>query len=402
MNSPKSSPEPNYQSQIQTWLAHIHALAEGIGPRGPTTERERQGHIYCLQTLDRLGQHSQWERFRSARSIFTPHLIASLTMLTAFVIYPLAGRTSAVIAALIAALSLASELLELSFISNPIRWIVPKGESQNVFAVQEPAGEHKQDLILIGHVDSQRTPLIFKTTGWLSAYQTFTTVTFAAFTVMVVLYTLGIFTQWSWIWPVSAVSALSAVLLAAICIQADLTPFTNGANDNTTAVGLVLTLTEHLQAEPLTHTRVWLVNTGCEEVQHYGAIDFLDRHLSEFKNPHALVFEMLGCAGPGWLVKEGIIIPFKATPKLVELAEKTNASYTELSGYPVRVTGGNTEMADALRRGIPALTLFGMTPENIAPYWHQVGDTVDKIDPAALQRNYAFTWYFLQALDETA
>ena len=279
---------------------------------------------------------------------------------------------------------------------------MPKGESQNVFAVQEPAGEHKQDLILIGHVDSQRTPLIFKTTGWLSAYQTFTTVAFAAFTVMVVLYTLGIFTQWSWIWPVSAVSALCAVLLAALCIQADLTPFTNGANDNATAVGLVLTLAEHLQAEPLTHTRVWLVNTGCEEVQHYGAIDFLDRHLSEFKNPHALVFEMLGCAGPGWLVKEGIIIPFKATPKLVELAEKTNASYPELDGYPVRITGGNTEMADALRRGIPALTLFGMTPENIAPYWHQVEDTVDKIDPEILQRNYAFTWYYMQALDETA
>ena len=59
-------------------------------------------------------------------------------------------------------------------------------------------------------------------------------------------------------------------------------------------------------------------------------------------------------------------------------------------------------MADALRRGIPAVTLFGMTPENIAPYWHQVEDTVDKIDPEILQRNYAFTWHYMQALDETA
>jgi len=399
---PTNSPETIYTSRIQTWLKHIHALAKDIGPRGPTTDGERQGHIYCQQTLDRLGHHSQWERFRAARSIFTPHLIASLAMLAAFVIYPLAGRTSALVAALIAALSLASELLELSFISNPIRWMVPKGESQNVFAVQEPSGEHKQDLILIGHVDSKRTPLIFKSTGWLSAYQTFTTVAFAAFAVMVALYTLGIFTQWSWILPVSAVSALCAVLLAALCIQADLTPFTDGANDNATAVGLVLTLAEHLQAEPLAHTRVWLVNTGCEDVQHYGAINFLDWHLNEFKNPHALVFEMLGCSGPGWLVKEGIIIPFKATLKLVELAEKTNAAHPELDGYPVSISGGNTEMADALRRGIPTLTLFGMTRENIAPYWHQVGDTVDKIDPAALERNYAFTWHFLRALDEAA
>ena len=59
-------------------------------------------------------------------------------------------------------------------------------------------------------------------------------------------------------------------------------------------------------------------------------------------------------------------------------------------------------MADALRRNIPALTLFGITREDIAPYWHQAEDTVDKIDPQALGRNYAFTCHFMQALDEAA
>jgi hypothetical protein len=33
------------------------------------------------------------------------------------------------------------------------------------------------------------------------------------------------------------------------------------------------------------------------------------------------------------------------------------------------------------------------------PYWHQVGDTVDKIDPEVLSRAYAFVWSFVQALD---
>ena len=37
---------------IQTWLDHIHALAEEIGPRGPTTEGERQGHRYCQEIFD--------------------------------------------------------------------------------------------------------------------------------------------------------------------------------------------------------------------------------------------------------------------------------------------------------------------------------------------------------------
>ena len=53
---------------------------------------------------------------------------------------------------------------------------------------------------------------------------------------------IGAPTQWPWIWPVTVLSAIRAMLLMALCIQADLTPFTACANDNAPAVGLVLTL----------------------------------------------------------------------------------------------------------------------------------------------------------------
>jgi len=33
------------------------------------------------------------------------------------------------------------------------------------------------------------------------------------------------------------------------------------------------------------------------------------------------------------------------------------------------------------------------------PYWHQVEDTVDKLDSSVMGRAYAFIWAFLQALD---
>lgn len=402
MTSSADIPETDFQDRIQIWLEHIHALAEDIGPRGPTTEGERRGHQYCQEKLEFSGLQASWETFRAARSNFTPHLVTALAMLAAFILYPLAGQTSAILAAVISAAALVSELLELSQTNNPLRLIVPKGDSQNVFAVQEPEGEHKQDLLLIGHVDSQRTPIIFKNNRWLAAYQNFTTLAFVGFFSLVILYVVGIFTQSPWIWPVSAFGALCAVILAAMMIQADLTPYTAGANDNATAAGLVLTLADHLQTDQLKHTRVWFVLTGCEESQHYGAIDFLERHLGDFKNPYAIVFEMLGCAGPSWLVKEGIVIPFKAAEEMVQVAEYVNSVHPELDGYPVKISGGNTEMTDALRRGIPAITLFGMTRENIPPYWHQVEDTVDKIDNEYLAKNYAFALYYIKLLDEMA
>ena len=168
--------------------------------------------------------------------------------------------------------------------------------------------------MLAGHLDSQRTPFIFRSPAHVKLYDSFTTLAFITFFAQALLYTLSIFFPWPWVWDATIPTALCAVLLAAICIEADLTPFTAGANDNATAAGMVLTLAEHFTKQPLQHTRVWAVCTGCEEVQHYGMIDFYKRHRADLKNPKALIFEMLGCAGPAWLTSEGIIIPFKADP----------------------------------------------------------------------------------------
>src|SRR5512136_451513 len=85
--------------------------------------------------------------------------------------------------------------------------------------------------------------------------------------------------------------------------------------------------------------------TCSEEAQHYGAIAFLDRHQHEFHKPTVIAFEMLGCAGPAWLTKEGIVVPFYADRQLVALAEQLAAQHPEWGAYATQITGGNTEMA---------------------------------------------------------
>jgi hypothetical protein len=390
---------PTKDHYLPIWLGHVKALAEDIGPRGSTTEKEKEASDYCQQVFRNLDLTPQMESFISAKSIYHPHLLASLFMLLAFLIYPLYGRTSVALAALISLITFSSQLLELSFRDNLFRRIVPKGDSQNVIAVMPPENEHTRDLVLIGHVDSHRTPLIFRSPTWVKIYQAFTTIVFVLGLTQVLLYIIGSFTLWSWIWPVTILSALGSATLAAICIQADRTPFSAGANDNASSAGLLLTLAQHFQNEPLQNTRVWLVCTGCEEVQHYGAIDFFRRHTSELKSPVAVVFEMLGCAGPSWLTKEGIIIPFQSNRKLVQMAEQIAEAHPHLGAYASQIKGGNTEMADALRVGIPAITLNGMGPKGEMPYWHQVEDTYDKMDPEVMARTYEFTREYITAID---
>jgi hypothetical protein len=387
---------------LERWLAHVRHLAETIGPRGPTTAEERRAAEYCAQTLSDLGLDAKLEGFDGAWSIFRPHVFFALAMLVAFALYPLAGVAGRASVTALAVVALTSELLELSFVTNPLRWLVRKQPSQNTVATMAPAGEHRQDLILVGHVDTQRTPIFFSTPRWVSVYQNFTTVAFVLFAAQVLLYLLGAITAWPWVWWASIPCALCAILMAAFFLHADRTPFTAGANDNATAAGLLLALAENLRAEPLQHTRVWFVHTGCEETQHYGAIDFYRRHREELLRPTSVVFELFGCDGPAWMTQEGIVVPFHADPALVALAEELSTAHPEWGAYPVKIVGGNTEMADALRNGIPAITLTGQGTQGEMPYWHQVHDTVDKLDREVMGRAYAFTWAYVRALDARA
>ena len=58
-----------------------------------------------------------------------------------------------------------------------------------------------------------------------------------------------------------------------------------------------------------------------------------------------------------------------------QLAKQGSVAHPYLEAYPSQIKGGNTEMADALQVGIPAITLDGMGPNSEGPYWHQVEDT---------------------------
>jgi len=393
-------PEPTSSNpQIATWLNHIRALAMDIGPRGPTREGERQGALYAQAQFEKMGLKPALETFSSAKSIFHPHLLASFLMLLAFILFPLGGTITAVLAALLSIFVVVCELMELSFQNNPFRMIMPKGESQNVYAVIPAVEENKRDLVLVGHLDSQRTPIIFSTRGWVRVYDRFTMVVFISFIWQIIIYNLAIFFQIPWAWYASFPTALCAILLAAMCIHAETTPFTAGANDNASAVGMVLALAEELTTHPLQHTRVFAVCTGCEEVQHYGMIDFYKRHLSVLKNPSALVFEMLGCASPAWLTKEGIIVPFKADLHLVQMAERLASEHPEWDAHPTVISGGNTEMADALRCKIPAITITGTTSEGVLPYWHQLADTFDKMDPVEMEKTWEMTRAMIDCMD---
>ncbi len=86
----------------------------------------------------------------------------------------------------------------------------------------------------------------------------------------------------------------------------------------------------------------------------------------------------------------------------MKLAEKLSAEHPEWGAYGAEIKGGNTEMADGLRQGIPSITLTGLTRKGKAPYWHTLHDTCDKMDPEFMARAYDFITTYIRSLDQIA
>jgi hypothetical protein len=403
-------------ARVQTWLSHIKALAVDIGGRLPTSEGEARASEYGRATLARLGLSPRTDEFASAGSVFRPHLAAAVMFLTAFGLYRLGPPITPWLALALSLFALYSEVMEITLRPHCLQALLPKRPSRNVYAVLEPradrAGDGEpgpraaagvvRDLVLIGHVDTQRTPIIFSSPGWMLAYRLYSTLAFISFASQTVLYAGGAALHWPWAWPCSIVSAVMAHLLIFLTVQAEATPSTAGAGDNASGAGLVLTLAEDLTREPLARTRVWFLLSGCEEALHEGAKTFFARHKGEMNQPRAVVFEMLGGAGPAWLTQEGFVLALRPDPGLRRLAEKVADENPSLGAYAGAISGGVTEMSDARLAGAQAITIMGVTRRGEAPHWHRPSDTIDKLDSSPggiLERSYEFARAYLRALD---
>ncbi len=386
---------------VEAWYAHITHLARDIGSRGSATPAEAQASEYIRAEFAQAGLRPEGEPFRSGVSAWSHFSLAMALVLAALALYPLAGRASAVLALAIVALALVSTLREVHLLWSPLRLVLPRRESRNVWAAVRPRGAATRCVAVIGHVDSHRTPLLFRSMAWQRVRQVLVPAGFAAMAALFVLFAAGAVVQAQALFLVALAAGAVAALALLLTLQADVTPYTAGANDNATGAGLLPTLAGTLQAQPLSQTEVWLVATGCEEVGCSGAIAFFRRHRRELQDATVLVVDTVGgpASGPCYLRSEGMVLQHRYDADLLALADAIAAARPELGAYSRRMTEAYTEGLPAMQAGFRALTLCGFTPRGELPHWHQPSDTVEHIDRDVLARNYAFIRELLLRLD---
>ena len=382
-------------------IDHVRYLAETIGPRGSTTSAEAAAAEYVFGELKRMGLRPVIEPFRSARSAWAPFTLLFCLVIASGLLFLLVDRLGAIVALGLSIATLASALVEMRFRPNPLRWLLPKGTSRNVWATIDAEESAAEQVVLVAHLDTHRTPVVFSTDGWVRLFAKLVPIGLGCAVLLIALFGLGVLLPWPSLRYASIAPLSIALGILTLTLQAEFTPYTAGANDNASGVGVVLDLAERLASEPLRNTSVRVLLTGCEEVGCYGADAFVRAHRSELGNAVWLAIDTVGSADadPVYLVEERFLATTRSDQGIVSLAEEICADHPEWRVRPVRTAGAYTEGVIGARYGLRVLTLGSRTRTGALSEWHRPTDTVQNVSEETFEMTEAFVRRLLDALD---
>jgi hypothetical protein len=252
-------------------------------------------------------------------------------------------------------------------------------------------------------VDTHRTALAMRSPGMWQAFQVLTNVLALANFTLAGLFIWGAVSAEPLPRTLALYLAIIPVVGLVFTLQPDFTHYVKGANDNATGAAAVLALAERLKTEPLENTAVFLVNTGCEEVGCFGLADWIERHAGD-DAPDAsyLVLDNIGGKGSevNYVLDETVLLPVKADPGLVALAETVAQANPELGARPFHYRGLYSELSIASVHGQKALGLLDFDPRTkMPPNFHTARDDMGNIDSAVLERSEQFAWAILKKID---
>lgn len=171
-----------------------------------------------------------------------------------------------------------------------------------------------------------------------------------------------------------------------------------GANDNLSAVAVLLALAERLRDRPLEGLRVMLVSTGSEESFMEGMQGFARRHFPSLdpNRTEVLCLECLG--GPTMLVLEGEgMLVIRDYP--LEMREELAAAAAEAGAEVARGlrTVAATDGLISMRAGYPTVTLASIADDTKLPLnYHWPSDTPEALHWDTIERAIEVSDRFLR------
>ena len=158
-------------------------------------------------------------------------------------------------------------------------------------------------------------------------------------------------------------------------------PTVPGANDNLTAVAVIVALAEALTAEPVRGLRVELVSVGAEEVLQGGIYGYCERHLAGRDREKTFFLNVETVGGPSLALLEGegcVVMEDYFDRPFRELIGRV----AERSGIPLRRGMRSRTSTDSVvpsRMGVPTATLVAIDRYKALSNYHRMTDTPENI-----------------------
>jgi Peptidase family M28 len=159
-------------------------------------------------------------------------------------------------------------------------------------------------------------------------------------------------------------------------------PIVPGANDNLTAVAVLVALAERLREEPITGLDVLLVSCGAEEVIQGGIYGFAKRHFPSLDRERTWFLNLETLGSPNLILLEG--------EGAVVMEDYHDRSFRDLVAQAAQGAGAavrrglrartSTDAVIPSRAGYPTATLGSMDRYKALSNYHKMSDTPQNID----------------------
>ena len=397
----ESSPSPD-------WRAAIHELAAFARPSASDAER-RAAELIAVR-LTELGCRVKIEEEQAHGGYWWPISLANvLAAGSGLLALRRDGPGRRVVAGVLSAISAAALWDDLGHGS---RWfrraLMPHRSTWNVVAeAGDPGG--RRTVALVAHHDAAHSGLVFHPGLGRIGPRLFPRAHARANQTLPILY--GV-----WLGPlISALAALTGsrrlmragvtVCAGATAVMLDIAraPVVPGANDNLSAVGVLLAVADSLRKQPIDGVRVLLISTGSEESFSEGMQAFGRRHFPEL-DPESTEFVCLEClGGPTLIVLEAEgMLKMRPYPQAMReaLAEAAAAA-----GVPITRgirTVAATDAIIALRAGYPAVTLASVAETKLPLNYHWPSDRPEALHWETIEQAIAVCKSFLRRRGDRA
>ncbi|MBN2004985.1 MAG: M28 family peptidase [Anaerolineae bacterium] len=385
----------------ESLLTHVRALAEGIGPRPAGHPEEERARQYVLGVLTESG-------YKDVETL--PFLAPDTWGYAAGLPLALAlagnglgrgdSRIGRFLGGLFALLNGYALWEAMRINKQPVTVLAPRGQSADLIVRIPPTGAAKRRLVLLAHTDSNKhrpsfTPQMKQWLPWI------TTVGLGLTVANGLAQLAESFGAGKGAKRMRWGSALALLVSLGLAIYDEQGTYVPGANDNASAVAVVLGLAARLKAAPLRHTEVWLAFTGSEESGCVGAHKLLDVYGALLRHAWFLDFEMVGSAEIAYVTRHSGFSKFSTyypDAESVAWAEKTALAHPEFGVHGRDMIIG--EEVGALRsRGYRGICISGVGPDGWLENWHQHSDSVANITSSGLAKAAGFAWEMLGMLD---